>query len=110
MSSSETYFRCGGCGRFVPYSKTNEHYKSDHKDGIAVEDPPAPATVANPAPPPGWAVPPARPEPKTPGGVGFDILLMRRDYPKAFTVYTLIIFAVSSLIISNLMLWILFHV
>src|SRR5690348_3430356 len=107
--SSDSYFRCPGCGRFVNWNQADQHYKTDHKEGIATESPPAPAT--NPNPPPGhpdWNVPPRRNEPKTPS-VLLNIALMWRDYKKAFLVYTAIVIALTMLGTTNLFLWVILH-
>jgi len=87
------------------------HIKSKHLEFIATETPPAPAEIANP--PQGrqdWNVPPRRPEPHLPGGIVMNMAFMWRDYKKPFLLWTLLVFALSSVFISNLMLWLLFHV
>ena len=90
-----------------------EHYdsKPPHTAGIAVEEPPAPATVENPPQIPmfgGRAIPPPIPESKT--ELAFQILLMKKSYRKAFYVWTAIVFALASMFISSLMLWVLFRI
>jgi hypothetical protein len=113
MSVSEQYFRCGGCGRFVAYENMQKHYESNHKEGIAVESPPAPATVSNPPPMPmvrGQIIPPATPEIGGFGNLVMNILLMRRSYPKAFVFWTIIVWVVSMLFTSNLFAWLVFHI
>jgi|SRR5467141_1647632 len=106
------YFRCGGCGRFVGNEAMQKHYETNHKEGIAVESPPAPATVANPAVPPmlgGHALPPTRQEPDQPFRV--NIKLMYRNFPVAFMWWTIIVFVAASLLISTLYnLVLVFHI
>lgn len=116
MSSSNDYFRCGGCGRFVLYSNMQTHYEGDkthkpHELGIAVEEPPAPATVANPPPPPmlhGNPIPPIRTEPNQPFRV--NIKLMYRNYPVAFLWWTLIVLIGTALLVSTLYNLVVFHI
>jgi len=89
-----------------------KHYETNHKEGIAVESPPAPATVANPAVPPmlgGHALPPTRQEPDQPFRV--NIKLMYRNFPVAFMWWTIIVFVAASLLISTLYnLVLVFHI
>jgi hypothetical protein len=113
MSSEQYsgYFKCGGCGRFVALEMMQKHYETNHKEGIAVESPPAPATVSNPTTPPmlsGHALPPTRPEPNLPFRV--NIKLMYRNFPVAFMWWTIIVFAATSLLISTLYNLLVFHI
>jgi len=90
----------------------DKHYLTSHQEGIAVESPPPPATVANPPSMPvvgGYPMPPPTPEPK-----GFDrfvtnILLMRRSFPKAFLWWTVIVIIMTMLFTSDLFYWLVFH-
>ncbi|TMI42715.1 hypothetical protein E6H23_04355 [Candidatus Bathyarchaeota archaeon] len=110
--SSEQYFRCAGCGRFVAYSSMQKHYDTNHLEGIATERPPSPATVANPPAPPivlGTAIPPPLPPIKT-ESVVIDIVLMYRSHKKAFRVWTLIVALMSMLFASGLYNWLVFHI
>jgi|SRR6266571_740551 len=114
MSSEQYsgYFRCGGCGRFVGNEAMQKHYETNHKEGIAVESPPAPATVSNPPAPQmlyGHAVPPRMAEPKQ-ESVAFNIVFMYRAYPRAFKLWTFLVFAVTAMFISTLYTWIVFHI
>jgi hypothetical protein len=87
-----------------------KHYESAHKEGIAIESPPAPATVANPPAPPmlhGHAIPPRFPEPDQPFRV--NIKLMQRNFPVAFMWWTMIVFVATALFISTLFSWIIAH-
>lgn len=90
-----------------------KHYESNHKEGISVEVPPAPATVSNPPQMPmfqGHALPPIPPHQEK-GSIGFDILYMKRSYPKAFLVYTGLVALLTALFISSVFLdVILFHI
>jgi len=106
------YFRCGGCGRFVGNEAMQKHYETNHKEGIAIEEPPAPATVANPAPPPmlyGHAVPPRMAEPKQESTV-FNIVYMYRSYPRAFKLWSLLVAFLTAMFISSLYTWLVFHI
>jgi hypothetical protein len=109
LSQSDLYYRCGGCGNLVDLKKMDLHYTSNHKDGIAQN---APVEVANPAPMPtfqGRPLPPVLPQQAT-GSIGFDILYMKRSYPKAFIVYTGIVALLTALFISSIFVDILiFH-
>jgi hypothetical protein len=85
------------------------HYDGDkdhksHELGIAVESPPAPATVANPPAMPqfgGYPIPPALPPQKT-GSIGIDILLMKRSYSKAFWLWTGVVALLTAMAISSI--------
>jgi hypothetical protein len=104
------YFRCGGCGRFVGNEAMQKHYESAHKEGIAVESPPAPATVANPPQMPmlgGHPIPPRFPEPDQPFRV--NIKLMQRNFPIAFMWWTMIVVVATALFISTLYAWLIAH-
>lgn len=113
MTESEQYFRCGGCGRFVAYAQMQKHYETPgHKEGIATESPPAPATVANPPPAPmlyGHPIPPRLKESKQ-ESIVFNIVLMYRNNPRAFWLWTVLVFAISALFTSNLYAWLVFHI
>jgi hypothetical protein len=83
--SSEQYFKCPGCGRFVAEKNLDKHYESRHKDLIATESPPAPATVVNPPVPMLAGAPiPIQPIPQKSGSIAIDIIMMKRAYPRAF--------------------------
>ena len=89
-----------------------KHYETNHKEGIAIEEPPAPATVANPAPPPmlyGHAVPPRMAEPKQESTV-FNIVYMYRSYPRAFKLWSLLVAFLTAMFISSLYTWLVFHI
>ena len=110
--NSEQYIRCGGCGRFVAFTNLDKHYSTNHQEGIAVESPAPPATVANPPQMPyigRYPIPPSTPEPKSESFV-INIMLMYKSYPRAFRWWTLIVFLLSMLFTSNLFVWIVFHI
>lgn len=117
-NQSNDYFRCGGCQNIVQYSMMQKHYESNHNDGIA-DVKPRPA-VENPAPPPMFHdryIPPSRPEPHVEGGP-FDrtfqrttnIILMYRSFPRAFKLWTIIVFGLTAWIVSSLYTLIVFHI
>lgn len=105
MSSgkSDSYFKCPRCGRFIDYKNMDAHFDSQCKEGIATESPPAPATVASPMPQPrieGQVIPPIVPEPKLPLYV--RIPLMYKSFPKAFRIWTAIVFIISGMFWTSL--------
>jgi hypothetical protein len=84
-----------------------QHYNTKHLEGLAVESPPAPATVANPPPMPsfgGYPIPPVVPHQKT-GSIAIDMILMKRSHPKAFWVYTGLLALFTAFVTSTLFLY-----
>ena len=117
-NQSNDYFRCRGCNNIVAYSMMQKHCESNHVEGIA-DVRPRP-TVENPPPPPtfhGRVIPPSRPEPETQGGV-FDqtfqkttnVILMYRSFPRAFKLWTILVFGLAAWIVSSLYTLIVFHI
>ena len=94
------------------YEGNKENGFKPHDLGISIESPPAPATVANPPPPPmlyGHAVPPRMAEPKQ-ESVACNIVFMYRAYPRAFKLWTFLVFAITAMFISTLYTWLVFHI
>lgn len=110
MDQSDLYYRCGGCGNLVAFKNIDLHYNSKHQEGIAKD---APVQVVNPTPIPSFAgvpLPPVVPH-QNKGSIAFDIIYMKRSYPKAFWIWAGIVAFLTALAISSIFVdIIIFHI